>query len=151
MHPGMTAETQTFGANQTDAGAIDTWIEQVGRQWDDSPGTVFAARLCVAELANNVIEHGTPRSKDDHIVVTLTRCSDGIGIEFMDTRGQFDPTIEHAELSQAASAYEGGRGLMLIRSYAKDLAYRHDGRYNRVSLKIEGPHSDPGSVSAEAH
>jgi anti-sigma regulatory factor (Ser/Thr protein kinase) len=136
----MPVETRTFAANKIAAAAIDDWIVDVGRQWDKSPRTVFAARLCVAELAANAIEHGVARSNDDHVVVTLQGRDDGIGIEFMDTMEPFDPTaaaVPKPDASpNAADASVGGRGLMLIRAYAEDLAYRHDGRYNRVTLKI---------------
>jgi anti-sigma regulatory factor (Ser/Thr protein kinase) len=136
----MPVQTRTFGANKIGAAAIDDWITDVGRQWGKSPRTVFAARLCVAELAANAIEHGVARSNDDHIVVTLQASDDGIGIEFMDTMEPFDPTAVAAPKPESspdpAAASVGGRGLMLIRAYSEDLAYRYDGRYNRVTLKI---------------
>jgi anti-sigma regulatory factor (Ser/Thr protein kinase) len=68
----------------------------------------------------------------------LAQSSDGIGIEFMDSREPFDPTrvaIE-APADSIEAADIGGRGLMLLRAYGKDIAYRHDGTYNRVLLKI---------------
>jgi len=100
---------------------------------------MFAARLCVSELAANAVEHGIATAgADDRIVVTLSRCDDGIVIEFRDSRRPFDPT-SHVATPPPESIYAaeiGGRGLMLVRAYSRDLAYRHDGRENRVTLKI---------------
>jgi anti-sigma regulatory factor (Ser/Thr protein kinase) len=135
----MTAQTRTFRVDRDDVRRIDEWIETVGRHWGESQRTVFGARLCVAELAANVVEHGVAKPGRDHIIVTLTQCDDGIGIEFLDCRAQFDPTgtatAERPGSLDAAAIR--GRGLMLLRAYAKDFAYRNDGAYNRVTLTIK--------------
>lgn len=129
------AETRRFGVSQSDASAIDEWIENVGHQWEMSARTIFGARLCIAELVNNVIEHGRARHDDDHLVLTLSRYNGAFGLEFMDTTGPFDPTNPVARAQDLTESI-GGRGLMLIHAYARELGYRHDGRYNRTTLKI---------------
>jgi anti-sigma regulatory factor (Ser/Thr protein kinase) len=133
--PPLAVETRTFGVSQKDATVLDDWVEDVGRQWDMSARAVFGARLCIAELVNNVIEHGRARHEDDHVVVTLSRYDRGFGVEFMDTRGQFDPTVSIPRPKDLTESI-GGRGLMLIRAFAGELGYRYDGRYNRTILKI---------------
>jgi anti-sigma regulatory factor (Ser/Thr protein kinase) len=135
----MTVETQTFGVDRADAPKIDAWIETVGRRWGENQRTMFGARLCVAELAANVIEHGAAKADRDHIIVTLTRCRDGIGIDFLDSCAPFDPTgtaIAEPSASVDFAAIDR-RGLALIRAYSTELAYRHDGMYNHVMLRIE--------------
>jgi anti-sigma regulatory factor (Ser/Thr protein kinase) len=135
----VAVESRTFRVNSDDVGAIDSWVEQVALQWGQSQRTVFRARLCVAELAANVVEHGVARSGDDRIVVTLRRFGDGIGVEFLDSCAPFDPTaaIGAVENATIESLSPSGRGLMLIRSYAKDIAYCNDGTCNRTTLKIK--------------
>ena len=115
-------ETRTFGINVDEVTAIDRWVEQVGAEWDQSERTIFGTRLCLAELAANVLEHGVAKPGADHIVVTLHRCRDGIGVEFLDSRAAFDPTSEIVAKTPAptGSAAEGGRGLMLVRAYADE-------------------------------
>ena len=136
----MTAavETRTFGVSSAEVGAIDGWVEQIATQWGENQRTVFRTRLCIAELAANVLEHGSARSGDDHIVVTLRRFGDGIGVELLDSGAAFDPTVEMAAANADSieSLPAGGRGLPLLRAYAKDLSYRNDGTCNRVTLKI---------------
>jgi anti-sigma regulatory factor (Ser/Thr protein kinase) len=131
-------ETRTFGVSVEEVGAIDSWVEEVAVQWGESQRTVFMTRLCIGELAANVLEHGIRRSGDDHIVVTLRHFADGIGVEFLDSCGPFDPTCKVAAptADSIESMRPGGRGLMLVHAYAKDLAYCNDGACNRVTLKI---------------
>ena len=136
------AETQTFAVTARDLGLIDDWIEQVGARWQAGERTVFAARLCVAELAANVLEHGAVTAAPDRITVTLSRCGDAIGVAFADGRTPFDPTRRlptDAAANVPATTVEGlapgGRGLRLLHAYAADLAWRHDGTCNRVTFK----------------
>ena len=111
----------------------------MARRWGESERTVFRTRLCIAELAGNVIEHGGAPSGRDQIEVTLCRLGDGIGVEFLDTRPPFDPTREPAppEAASIETLQPGGLGLRLVHAYARDLSYRQEGARNRVSLKIE--------------
>src|SRR5262249_34721108 len=128
-----------FGVNPDDAGRIDEWIESVGRRWSHSPRAIFGTRLCVAELAANVIEHGVAKSDRDHIIVTLTRCDDCIAVEFMDSRERFDPTgpVTTKRPDTLESATINGRGLMLVHAYAKELSYHYNGIYNRTTFNVE--------------
>jgi serine/threonine-protein kinase RsbW len=131
-------ETRTFGVSSGEVTAIDSWVEKVANRWGESERTVFRTRLCIAELAANVVEHGIARSGDDYIAVTLSHLGNGIGVEFRDSGRPFDPTIEPAashagSIEQAAAS---GRGLMLVRAYAGDIAYCNDGACNRITLKI---------------
>jgi len=135
----VAVESRTFRVSTDDVGAIDSWIEQVAAQWGESERTVFRARLCIAELAANVVEHGIARSDRDRIVVTLRHLGDGIGVEFLDSCGPFDPTVAAVAAGAASieSVSDGGRGLMLVRAYAHDISYSNDGTCNRITLKIK--------------
>ncbi len=132
------AQRRTFPLDPGNLREVDEWIETVGRKWGTSPRTVFRTRLCVAELAANVIEHGGSTPDHDYVIVTLTRLNDGIDVEFLDTGAPFDPTCTvtfERPLSLEAAAI-GSRGLMLVRAYTRSLLYTHDGRYNRTTLSI---------------
>ena len=58
----------------------------------------------------------------------------------MDTLAPFDPTSvaipNPTGSSDVAKASIRGRGLPLIAAYSEDVAYRHDGFYNRATLKV---------------
>jgi len=132
------AETQTFAVTARDLRLIDDWIEAVGARWQANERAVFAARLCVAELASNVLEHAAATAAPDRITVTLRRCGDAIGVAFVDSRTPFDPTrpLPAATAESIAGLTPGGRGLRLLHAYAADLAWRHDGTCNRVTFNV---------------
>jgi anti-sigma regulatory factor (Ser/Thr protein kinase) len=138
-------ENRTFGVSPGEIAEIDRWVEAVGAQWGASKRSVFGTRLCIAELAANVLDHGVASSADDRIAITLRRLSDGIAIEFIDSREPFDPTRTAVAASAATidSVEESGRGLLLLQAYANDLSYHHDGTYNRVTLKVASDHRSP--------
>jgi anti-sigma regulatory factor (Ser/Thr protein kinase) len=130
------AQIRTFGISASEVTAIDEWIEQIAARWSTNDRVAFNARLCVAELAANVLEHGRASADEkDHIVITLRQVMDGLEIEFRDSLGPFDSAVK-AKGPKPAPSEAGGLGLMLIQSYAKDLSYANDGNYNRVRFKI---------------
>jgi anti-sigma regulatory factor (Ser/Thr protein kinase) len=127
-------QRRTFTVTVDGVTAIDSWVEQIANQWGLSEKAAFGARLCLAELAANVLEHGIARSQDDHIVITMDRVRDGIEVEFVDSRERFDPTAPRSVVEAPANG--GGRGLALLRAYAHDLTYVADPDYNRTKFKI---------------
>ena len=129
--------TRTFGVALEDIAVIDGWIEQVGRDWGTGKRSVFGARLCVAELAANVIEHGSPKD-GDHIAITLRRIPGGIAVEFADCGAPFDPTAvpDTPQGTTLKTVTIGGRGLLLGRAYAAEFTYRRDGGRNCITLKV---------------
>jgi anti-sigma regulatory factor (Ser/Thr protein kinase) len=139
----VAVERKTFGVSPDEVGAIDRWVEAVAAQWGESERTAFRARVCIAELAANVLEHGIAQPGDDRVMVTLQRLGDGIGIEFQDSRHPYDPTAHPAAPKAAAgesasieAISASGYGLMLVRAYGTDIAYSNDGGRNRITLKI---------------
>jgi hypothetical protein len=48
-------QTRTFRVTPAEISAADAWIEQVGRRWGIAERTAFGARICVAEIAANVL------------------------------------------------------------------------------------------------
>jgi anti-sigma regulatory factor (Ser/Thr protein kinase) len=125
---------RVFGANSRSVSSIDDWVMAIAVDLGIDGRTAFAGRVCIAELADNVIEHGSPAA-DDQIVLSIGTTDGAMNIEFQDTVRAFDPTTivgrpPHSE------AYEGGRGLMIVKSYSDTLEYWHDGHRNNVKLRI---------------
>jgi anti-sigma regulatory factor (Ser/Thr protein kinase) len=131
-------ETRSFGMSESEVVAIDRWLEDVFACWDASERATFGARLCVAELAANAVEHGVASTDADHMVVTVRRRSNGIELEFLDSRAPFDPTgrARIAGAQCVKSEVPGGYGLTLLHAYAAGLIYSYDGTYNRVRLTV---------------
>jgi serine/threonine-protein kinase RsbW len=131
-------QTRTFRVTPAEISAADTWIEEVGRRWGIAERTTFGARLCVAEIAANVLEHGAELAEPSQLGVTLRRHAAGLDVEISDSGRPFDPTSvpERALSDLAESAQSGGLGLHLVRSYASEVTYRHDGVRNHLTLRL---------------
>jgi anti-sigma regulatory factor (Ser/Thr protein kinase) len=101
-------QTRTFRATPDEISAADTWIEEVGRGWGIAERTTFGARVCVAEIAANVLEHGAA-AEPAQLGVTLRRCESGLDVEITDSGRPFDPTalLDHPLPDALESAHIG--------------------------------------------
>ena len=136
--PAPAAETtRAFPAASAQLGDIDAWIEDVGSRWGLTERTVFRARVCIAELAANAIEHGGASERSDPFSVTLRNRNPALEIEFTDPGRPFDPAGGPMPSKHPSDADdEGGRGLQLLRAYASALNYRRDGNSNVLTFRV---------------
>ena len=145
------SETRTFRATPGDLTEIDRWMEGIGAQWAAAERAMFRARVCVAELVANAMEHGGASPERDAVTITLHRQGPDVGIEYADTAAPFDPTISRAPASSPAEDVSlGGRGLRLLQAYALQLSYRHDGKRNVVSFRVAAVQPSSGSRASRA-
>jgi serine/threonine-protein kinase RsbW len=128
------AETRSFIATADRISETDGWIEHMGSIWRLAEDVVFRARVCVAEVAANLLEHGGARVGGDEMSVTLRPSGNALEIELSDTGRAFDPTASPAAMP--APDGSGGRGLRLLRAYATVMTYRRDGGRNILSLRV---------------
>ena len=140
-------QTRTFQATAEEIAAADAWVEQVGISWGIAERTAIGARICVAEIAANVLEHGASPSEPVEFGVTLCRRASGLDIEITDSGPPFDPTaVGERPVPQTLDEAEiGGLGLRLVRTYASAITYWHDGVCNRLKLHLPASLS-PGSA-----
>jgi hypothetical protein len=99
--------------------------------------TVFRTRLCIAELAANVLEHGSPRSGGGGDAPPFRRRHRG-GASGLGRPFRSDCRDGRSACGSIESLPAGGRGLLLLRALCPDLWYCNDGTYNRVTLKHSG-------------
>jgi len=131
------AATRSYIATPDRLADIDAWIEQAGGAWRLSEDVVFRARVCVAEVLANLLEHGRSRPDGDDIRITLRAFPPALGLEIHDSGGPFDPTARAAAAAAAPASHAlGGRGLRLLGAYASDMTYRRAGRWNVLSLRV---------------
>ena len=127
-----------FHATAEEIAAADAWVDEIGRSWGIPERTAFGARVCIAEIAANVLEHSATPRKAVELGVTLCRRESGLDIEITDSGPPFDPTaVGERPLPQSLDEAEiGGLGLRLARAYASDITYRRDGLCNRLKLHV---------------
>jgi anti-sigma regulatory factor (Ser/Thr protein kinase) len=133
----LDVERSSFRADPEGISAVDTWVEEIGHRWCVDEKVSFRARLCIAEIAANVLEHGAvPESAE--FTVTLRRRGMDLDVEFADSGQPFDPTAVADILppQSVESARIGGLGLHLVRSFASDLTYRRDGPHNHLTFRL---------------
>lgn len=92
----------------------------------------YALRLCIEELAGNVLQHGAANA----LQVTLRAPPLCLLVE--DDGPAFDPLAVAAPTlpGNLDAATPGGLGLLLTRHYSRDLAYARHGGWNRVSVRL---------------
>jgi anti-sigma regulatory factor (Ser/Thr protein kinase) len=128
------AETRSIVATADAISELDGWIERVGASWRLPADVVFRARVCVAEIAANLVEHGRARPEGDELRVELRQDGTAIEIELIDTGRAFDPTTSTSGTSSADGV--GGCGLRLVRAYAATMSYRRAAGQNILRLRV---------------
>jgi anti-sigma regulatory factor (Ser/Thr protein kinase) len=129
------AETRSFAATPAAVTEMDDWIGTVGERWNLDARCLYRARVCVAELAANVLEHGGVAPEAGRIGIELRRISAGVEIEVTAPGVPFDSAT--APLSDDADRI-GGRGLRLVRAYSSAIAYHRLTDRNIVTLRVSG-------------
>jgi anti-sigma regulatory factor (Ser/Thr protein kinase) len=140
------AETCSIIATADGISELDGWIERISASWRVPGEVVFRARVCVAEVAANLVEHGRASPDGDRITVALRQDGTAVEIELTDTGRAFDPTAPAAGTSSPDGL--GGRGLRLLHAYATAMSYRRAAGHNILRLRVLPARS--GAVSAPA-
>ncbi len=141
------AETRSYIATPDRLAEIDSWLEQAGGAWGLPGDVAFRARVCVAEILANLLEHGRSRPDGDDIRITLRPVPPALELEICDSGRPFDPTVRaRAAAAAPASDMLGGRGLRLLGAYASDMSYWRAGKWNVLSLRV-GPALRPAQIA----
>src|SRR5262249_12314401 len=78
-------ETRSYIATPERLAEIDSWIEQAGSAWQLPEEVVFRARVCVAEVLSNLLEHGYSCPDGDDVRITLRSLSPALHLEILDS------------------------------------------------------------------
>jgi anti-sigma regulatory factor (Ser/Thr protein kinase) len=100
-------------------------------------------RLCVEELFTNTVRHGHGGESDEPVTVSAAIRPGEVTLTYEDTAPPHDPTT--AVLPDPDHLAEqrriGGLGVLLIRTFAEDLAYTRAGGANRITFVVRGVRS----------
>jgi anti-sigma regulatory factor (Ser/Thr protein kinase) len=129
------AETQAFRATAAEIADMDGWVELIGTRWGIPERALFRARVCIAEVAANVIEHG---GGSDQIVITIRNRTPGVEIEVVDGGMAFNPigARSPAPADAGADGRDGGHGLLLLHSFASNMEYRRERARNIFRFRV---------------
>jgi serine/threonine-protein kinase RsbW len=126
---------------------MEVWLEEVrselrGLGWNY--GDLFAVRLALEEAIVNAIKHGHGGDTNKEVRIRYSVGVDYFLGQISDQGPGFDPGAVPDPLQQENIEREGGRGLLLIRSYMTWM--RHNKQGNSISLcKKRGPEEKRGS------
>lgn len=143
--PGPVARAEeSFDVRATALPEIDEFIAAFGLSHACPQRAIFRARVAIAELAANALEHGRPKPDGDTFRIALEKAAAGLLVTYADTTTSFDPAALGAP--EASSERNGGRGLAIIRQLADEIAYRRDGDWNIVEMRFGplSPHAGRG-------
>lgn len=135
----MTQEAleREFLADPPGIADLDTWIETAAADWP-SQKCVVKARVCAAEIAANLLEHGGHGEGPRRLQVRLSQTLEGVALDLADDGLPFDPTDRPPSGRETlSSATPGGRGLQAVKGLAKTLSYRRDSDRNHLHLTFE--------------
>jgi len=108
------------------------------RQQTAGEATESNLNLVLEELFVNALEHGGCQGMPDAVEIRLSLSHGALLAEFADRGTPFDPTGApppdlDAPLQDRAG---GGLGLHLVRQLARDLDYRRQGPWNRLTFRL---------------
>jgi serine/threonine-protein kinase RsbW len=127
--------SRTFSADGDGIACLDDWLEETTAQWGVGENIAFRTRLCVAELATNLMQHDS-RIRGATFTVTLARDGCRANVDYFDNGRAFDPTRGPTDRPSFSLETDkiGGLGLHLLRSYAAQLGWERVADHNHVSL-----------------
>ena len=99
---------------------------------------VYAVDLVLEEIAGNTIRYGYAKGAAGSIQVQLEVGARDVRITIQDDARPFDPT-RHPEPKPARTLREspvGGRGITMVRRYARTMRYRREGGSNSIEIEV---------------
>jgi len=134
LHRTMRADPSSIRAG---LGDIMSWLEQESVATADRETT----ELVLAELLNNIAEHGYPAEKAGSLSVELNLCDSDIALSISDSGIEMPGgTLPKGELPESGGPVddlpEGGFGWFLIYSLTKELSYNRIANKNLLFFRI---------------
>jgi anti-sigma regulatory factor (Ser/Thr protein kinase) len=119
------------------------WLEDIAEREAWPARTSFGLTLSMDEALTNVLSYAFANSTATHdapaVVLTYHRDGSDLCVEIADNGSAYDPTAwSPAPLAHTLEeATPGGQGVRLMRHYLKELRYRRDGDWNRLTLVVD--------------
>jgi anti-sigma regulatory factor (Ser/Thr protein kinase) len=133
------AQCRDFIADAQGLAVLDDWLESATAGWSCRE-SVLRARVCAAELAANLMEHGLGPQGAARLKVSIACEGSDVRLELEDDGRAFDPTQwrPSREKQTLRTAPIGGRGLRTVQGLARELRYQRRNDRNCISLLVAG-------------
>jgi anti-sigma regulatory factor (Ser/Thr protein kinase) len=141
------ARTKRFPGSVSGAVEAARWVEEIATAEGFAEDLTFGIQVCVEELFTNTVRHGGGEwpgvstaagsgAPPLTVSLSLARGKDTVTLLLEDNGPPFD--VSAAASKPVAGSIEeiqpGGLGILLVRTFASDLTYRHAGGLNHTTL-----------------
>ncbi|MGD8413817.1 MAG: ATP-binding protein [Candidatus Latescibacterota bacterium] len=119
---------------------LHTMTALVSASEDLDPRSTLLLRLCVYELGQNTVEHGTFTGTSPSIRLGLRFCDDMVSVEYADNADVFLPdSPENVDLVEERinSRAKRGLGLYMLNKICMDFKYERIDDWNTTSFKLD--------------
>jgi serine/threonine-protein kinase RsbW len=117
-------------------GTIESFLEELGEEWDIIPSLVLSLNLVLEEAFTNIVKYGYDDDEIHVVEIVFSRGPDHLKIEITDDGHEWDPTLK-SEPDITLSAEErpvGGLGIFLIRKIMDVVEYKRFDNKNHLLL-----------------
>ena len=94
--------------------------------------------LCISEGVSNAIVHGNKNNLGKRVYLTIEMCKSEVVVTIRDEGGGFDVSRIPDPTTEVNRRKEKGRGLYIIRTYAKGLEFLNQGNTLKMKFDICG-------------
>ncbi|MDE2199329.1 MAG: ATP-binding protein [Rhodospirillales bacterium] len=121
-----------------DLARLYPWLEAAAAAQRVPHELLYGMHVALEEAVANAALHGFAPGAGGEIAVSLHRSADAATLVIEDTGRPFDPTAATppARPAQLDEATPGGRGLVLLRHYCRDIRYARAGGRNQLALRF---------------
>jgi phosphoserine phosphatase RsbU/P len=126
---------------------VERWLGEISAVWALPQRTAFAVDLVINEVVANVISYAYRDTAIHPIRISLALQPAAVIVEVEDDGEHFDPfaAMPQSPASAIEHAAIGGRGILLIRSYAPDHRYRRVAGRNHLLLVVPRDPEEPAA------
>jgi anti-sigma regulatory factor (Ser/Thr protein kinase) len=121
-----------IGGTLQDLASLYLWLDDAAKP-DHLPASLLnQLHVALEEAAVNVAMHGELPDGDDKIRIEYLSDTKAVTLIIEDGGQAFDPV----EAATVTTADIGGKGLILLRHYCKDIAYSRTAGRNRLTMRF---------------
>jgi len=129
-------------AVREEIGAAAQWLHEASEALGVPAAQCHRLDMCLDEVLANIVSHGGPTALDGAVELSLSSVAEGEQrvaiLQVSDLGMPFNPLLapEKPLALSLDDAEPGGLGLVMMRRYADDLAYRHSKGRNELSITV---------------